>query len=138
MDSSRTSVILNASLPSPQFITFGSEPVREMASGNDVFVFTAGQIPDPALNDGQADHIINFHTAAQSATGTSDFIALYGFPSTATLVFSHDADVNGIPDPAMQYYQVDTPTGNSPIFLVQMANQSAAHLTTADYGFYPT
>ena len=103
MDSSRTSVILNASLPAPQFITFGSAPVREMASGNDVFVFTAGQIPDPALNDGQADHIINFHTAAQSAGGTSDFIALYGFAPTATLVFSHDADVNGVPDAAMQY-----------------------------------
>jgi beta-glucanase (GH16 family) len=138
MDSSRTSVVLNASLPAPQFITFGSAPVREMASGNDVFVLTAGQIPDPALNDGQADHIINFQTESQSGGGTSDFIALYGFAPTAQLVFSHDADVNGVPDPAMQYYQVDSPTGNSPIFLVQMANQSTAHLTSADYGFYPT
>jgi beta-glucanase (GH16 family) len=138
MDSSRTSVILNASLPAPQFITFGSDPVRETASGNDVFVFTAGQIPDPTTNAGQADHIINFHTAAQSADSTSDFIALDGFAPTAQLVFSHYADVNGVPDDAMQYYQVDSPTGNSPIFLVQMANNSAAHLTSADYGFYPT
>jgi beta-glucanase (GH16 family) len=138
MDSSRTSVVLNASLPAPQFITFGSTPVREMASGNDVFVLTAGQIPDSTLNDGQSDHIINFHTAAQPAGGTSDFIALYGFAPTAQLVFSHYADVNGVPDDAMQYYQVDSPTGNSPIFLVQMANDSAAHLTQADYGFYPT
>jgi hypothetical protein len=138
MDSSRTSVILNNSLPAPQFITFGSTPVREEASGNDVFVFTAGQIPDSTLNDGQSDHIIDFHTAAQSTSGTSDFIALYGFAPTAQLVFSHDADVNGVADPSMQYYQVDSPTGNSPIFMVQMANDSAAHLTRADYGFYPT
>ncbi|HET6305622.1 MAG TPA: glycoside hydrolase family 16 protein [Rhodopila sp.] len=138
MDSSRTSVVLNQSLPTPQFIAFGSAPERVMASGNDVFQLTAGQIADPATNDGQADHIVDFLTAAQSAGGTSDFLALYGFASTATLVFSHYADVNGVPDTAMQYYQVDSPSGNSPIFLVQMDNQSGAHLARADYGFYPS
>jgi beta-glucanase (GH16 family) len=138
MDSSRTSVILNASLPAPTFITFGSEPEEKMASGNDVFVFNAGQIPAPAENDGQADHIINFHTAANFGSGDSDFLAFYGFAPTAQLVFSHYADVNGVPDDAMQYYRVDSATGNSPIFLVQMAGDSGTHLGNADFGFYPT
>jgi hypothetical protein len=121
-----------------QFITFGSQPVRKMASGNDVFVFNAGQIPSPALNSGQSDHILNFHTAAQSDGGTSDFIALHGFDPTAKLVFDHYANVSGVPNGTMQYYRVDSATGNSPIFLVQMAGQSTAHLSNADFGFYPT
>jgi hypothetical protein len=137
-DSSRTSVTINAASPAMQFITVGSQSVREMASGNDVFIFNAGQIPSPALNNGQADHIINFHTAAQSAGGTSDFLAFRGFAPTAQLVFSHYANVNGVPNDAMQYYQVDSAAGNSPIFLVQMAGGSTAHLTNADFGFYPT
>jgi beta-glucanase (GH16 family) len=137
-DSSRTSIVLSSTLPTMTFIPFGTAPAREMASGNDVFVFTAGDIPNPATNGGQADHIINFHTAAQSTSSTSDFIALHGFGSTAQLVFDHYANVNGAPDDAMQYYRVVTAAGSSPIFLVQMANQSAAHLTNADYGFYPT
>jgi len=53
-------------------------------------------------------------------------------------VFDHYADVNGVPDDALQYYRVDTPSGNSPVFLVQMANQSASHLGNADYSFYPS
>jgi beta-glucanase (GH16 family) len=138
MDSSRTSVILNNSLPAPHFIAFGPTAERVMATDNDVFVLTAGQFANPAQNNGQPDHIINFITAAQAGGGTSDFIALYGFSPTSQLVFSHYADVNGVPDDAMQYYQVDSTTGNSPIFLVQMANQSAAHLSHADFGFYPT
>jgi beta-glucanase (GH16 family) len=138
-DSSRTSVTLSSTLPPMQFITLGSTPTRVNATGNDDFVVTAGQIADPAQNDGQVDHIINFHTAADpSAAGGSDFISLHGFAATATLVFDHYADVNGVPDDALQYYRVDTPSGNSPVFLVQMANQSASHLGNADYSFYPS
>ncbi|MDR3536969.1 MAG: glycoside hydrolase family 16 protein [Acetobacteraceae bacterium] len=137
-DSSRISVTLASSLPTMQFITFGSQPVRVMANGHDDFVFNAGQIPNAAQNGGQADHIVNFHTAAQSAGGTSDFIALHGFDPTAQLVFDHDASVNNVPDETMQYYRVDSAAGSSPAFLVQMAGQSTAHLSNADYGFYPT
>jgi beta-glucanase (GH16 family) len=137
-DSSRTSVTLSATLPAMQFIAFGPQPTRVMASGNDVFVLTAGQIANPSQNDGQPDHIVNFHTAADPVNGSSDFIALYGFASTAQLVFDHYGDVNGAPDDAMQYYRVQSPTGSSPIFLVQMAAPSTAHLSNADFGFYPT
>jgi hypothetical protein len=38
----------------------------------------------------------------------------------------------------MQYYRVQSATGSSPIFLVQMAAPSTAHLSNADFGFYPT
>ncbi len=136
-DSSRTSVTINSTSSPMQFITVESQSVRELASGNDVFIFNAGQIPDPALNNGQANQIINFHTAAQSAGGTSDFLAFHGFDSTAQLVFSHYANVNGTSNQSLQYYQVDSATRNSPIFLVQMAGGSTAHLTNADFGFYP-
>jgi hypothetical protein len=138
LDSSRTSVTLNATLPAMQFITFGPQPTRVMANGKDVFVLTAGQIANPSQNDGQPDQIINFHTAADPVSGTSDFIALYGFDSTAQLVFDHYGNVNGAPDDAMQYYRVQSASGSSPIFLVQMAAPSTAHLTNADFGFYPT
>lgn len=137
-DSSRTSITLAASLPAMQFITLGSQPTRVTANGKDDFLLTAGQIPSPAANDGQADHIINFHTEAQSAGGTSDFIALHGFDPTAKLVFDHDAAVNGVANDSMQYYRVDSATGSSPIFMVQMAGGSTAHLGAGDYGFYPT
>jgi beta-glucanase (GH16 family) len=137
-DSSRTSVTINASSPAMQFITVNSQSVRESATGNDAFIFNAGQIPDPARNNGQSNQIINFHTAAQSAGGPSDFLAFQGFDSSAQLVFSHYANVNGTPNESLQYYQVDTATGNSPIFMVQMAGGSTAHLSNADFGFYPT
>jgi hypothetical protein len=137
-DSSRTSIALNATLPPMTFITFGSQPMRTLASGNDDFVFNAGQIPSAALNAGQADHIVNFHAEAQSSAGTSDFISLHGFDPTAQLVFDHYAAVNGVANDSMQYYRVASAAGSSPVFLVQMAGQSTAHLTRADYGFYPT
>jgi beta-glucanase (GH16 family) len=138
-DSARTSVTLDSTSAPMQFITLGPSPMRVNATGNDVFVITAGQIADPVQNDGQVDHIINFHTAADpNQAGSSDFIALHGFAATASLVFDHYADVNGVPDETLQYYRVDTPSGNSPIFLVQMANESASHLGNADYAFYPS
>jgi beta-glucanase (GH16 family) len=138
-DSSRTSIALSARLPPMTFITFGSKPMRTMASGNDDFVFNAGQIPSAALNGGQADHIVSFHSEAQQFAGsTTDFIALHGFGPTAQLVFDHYANVNGTPNDSMQYYRVDSAIGSSPVFLVQMASQSTTHLSNADFGFYPT
>lgn len=112
-------------------------PYGSESSGNDVFVLTNGQIANPTTNGGQADHLIGFHSASQNPAGW-DFLALHGFDPTATLVFDHDADVNGVPNSSMQYYHVASAAGNSPIFLVQMANGSTAHLVPHDYGFYPT
>jgi beta-glucanase (GH16 family) len=137
-DSSRTAITLSNTLPAPAFITLGATPARVVANSNDVFSLTSGQIANPATNSGQVDDIVNFHTAAQTTVTTSDFLALHGFDSTSTLVFDHYANTNGAPNLAMQYYRVDTPTGSSPIFMVQMANAATTHISSADYGFYPT
>jgi beta-glucanase (GH16 family) len=136
MDAERIAVSL-APGPKLSFISVGPAAIRYEASGNDVFVLTNGQIANPTTNGGQADHLIGFHSASQNPAGW-DFLALHGFDPTATLVFDHDADVNGVPNGSMQYYHVASAAGNSPIFLVQMANGSTAHLVPHDYGFYPT
>ena len=136
MDAVRTAVALSPG-PDLQFIPVDGETIRYQAAADDVFTLTNGQMADPTTNGGQANHIINFATAAESPDGW-DFLALHGFDSTATLQFSHLANVGGNPDPSMQYYYVASATGNSPIFLVQMANGSATRLGSHYYGFYPT
>jgi hypothetical protein len=136
MDSERIALTLGTA-PAPTFISMGSTPERVEAHTNDVFVFTNGSIADPHLDGGLADHIINFQTEAAASSG-SDFLAFHGFDPTAQLVFDHDAAPNGVDDPSMQYYRVESATGGSPLILIQMANGASGHLTSADYGFYPT
>lgn len=136
MDSGRIAVSL-APGPKLSFISVTPAATRYQSSGNDVFVVNNGQIANPTTNGGQADHVIDFHSAAQTPAGW-DFLALHGFDSTATLVFDHYANVNGVPNQSMQYYHVASAAGNSPIFMVQMANGSTAQLGPHDYGFYPT
>lgn len=136
MDAERIAVAL-APVPQMTFVAVGEQATRYEAGGSDVFVLTNGQIIDPLSNDGQADHIINFRTFAQDPSSW-DFLALHGFDPTATLEFDHFADLNGIPDLTMQYYHVASASGNSPIFLVQMADGATAQLAPHDYGFYPT
>jgi hypothetical protein len=136
MDSQRSSVALSPG-PAMSFISVGPEATRYNAGPNDVISLTNGDTANPLTNGGQADHIINFRTAVQDP-GSWDFLALHGFDSTSTLQFSHDAAVNGLPDPAMQYYYVASAAGNSSEFLVQMKNASAGPLGPHDYGFYPT
>jgi beta-glucanase (GH16 family) len=136
IDSERIVVSL-APGPKLSFINVSPTTTRYESTGNDVFVFDNGQIANAATNGGQADHVIEFQSAAQNPSGW-DFLALHGFDPTATLMFDHYADVNGVPSGSMQYYYVASADGNSPIFLVQMANGSTAHLTPHDYGFYPT
>jgi beta-glucanase (GH16 family) len=135
-DSSRTGITLTPGSPM-QFVNIGPEPTRVLANGSDVFVLTAGQIADSQQNDGQADHIVNFHEATQ-AGASGDFIALHGFDASAQLVFDHLADVNGVANGSMQYYRVDSDVGSSPTFLVQMAGNSTAHLGSGDFGIYPS
>ncbi|HUO97515.1 MAG TPA: glycoside hydrolase family 16 protein [Rhizomicrobium sp.] len=135
MDSTRIAVTL-ASAPSPTFIPFGSTPARVEATGDDVFVFAKGEIADPHQDSGLADHIVGFHSIALFPSG-GDFLAFYGFDSSARLVFDHLAAPGGVPNPSMQYYRVDAALGGSPLILVQMADGSASHLSGGDYGFYP-
>jgi hypothetical protein len=91
----------------------------------------------PLFAGGFGDQIINFQTAAQSPAA-NDSLAFHGFDSTASLVFDHLASLGGVAQASMQYYRVADATGGSPVFLVQMAGGSAAHLSSADYHFYPT
>jgi beta-glucanase (GH16 family) len=136
MDAERIAVSLTPG-PKLSFISVTPAATRYASSGSDVFVFDNGGIANTTTNGGQADHLIDFHSESQNPAGW-DFLALHGFDPTATLVFDHYADVNGVPNDSMQYYHVASSAGNSPIFLVQMANNSTAHLAPHDYGFYPT
>ena len=137
VDSERVAISLSSVATPPQFVALGATPQRVVANGHDVFVLSAGAIADPAQNAGQTDAIVNFHAAA-SAGGSTDFIALHGFAATSQLVFDHYANSGGKPNLAMQYYRVEGPAGNSPIFFVQMAAPSTAHLGAGNFGFYPT
>ncbi|MCK8783309.1 family 16 glycosylhydrolase [Roseomonas sp. NAR14] len=114
--------------------TFGSTPVRKAGTGDTLFVFD-GVIADPKYFFGIADHIINFRTADTNG-GSGDVLAFHGFGADATLQFHHLAAPGGVVNPSMQYYTVHTAAGDSPIFLIQMANGSPAHLGTGDYVFY--
>jgi beta-glucanase (GH16 family) len=136
LDSVRISMVLGSG-PVLNFIDFPATAERVMAYGDDVFGFFSGKIIDPLSNGGVGDQIINFHTAAQSPA-MSDSLAFHGFESTASLIFDHLAAVGGVVQPSMQYYRIVDAAGSSPIFLVQMAGGSAAHLGAADYHFYPT
>jgi len=136
MDSQRITVALTQAA-SPSFIALGAAPERVVASGNDVFELTKGAIADPHTNNGIGEQIVDFHAAAASVSG-SDFIAFHGFAPGAQLVFDHDAKAHGVVDASMQYYRVVDGHGGSPLIFVQMANGSSAHLTAADYGFYPS
>ncbi len=136
MDAERIAVALGAG-PPLKFIDVNAQTTRYYAGSYDVFVLDDGQLANPLTNGGLADHIINFHSAGQDPVGWN-FLALHGFGPAATLVFDHYANVNGAPDQSMQYYHVASASGNSPMFLVQMANSATALLVSHDYGFYPT
>lgn len=136
IDAERIAISLGTG-PKLSFINVGPTSTRYESSGNDVFVLDNGQIANPTTDGGQADHLIDFHSASQNPA-TWDFLALHGFDPTATLVFDHYADLNGAPNESMQYYHVASSAGNSSIFLIQMANGSTAHLVPHDYGSYPT
>jgi hypothetical protein len=136
MASERVAITLTPT-PGPSFISIGPAAESIVATGNDVFALTKGTIAAPGEGATGGEQILDFHSAAAGGS-TSDFLAFHGFAPGAQLVFVRDAAAHGVIDPSMQYYRVADSHGGSPAFLVQMASGSAAHLTAADYGFYPS
>ena len=135
MDTKRVAITLSAG-PVMKDLAVGPAPQRVAAAPDEVFDLRAGAIANPPANNGQADVLVGFRTAAAYGTA-SDFLALHGFDSTATLVFDHYGAPGGQVNFSQQFYRVRTATAQSPIFLVIMAAGGLAHLAAADYGFYP-
>lgn len=114
----------------------GGQGVDRMqgGGGNDTFIFFAGDIADPSLNDGRMDHIIDFSGAGSNSRAVEqDFLSFFGFGDDATLTFDHYASDDGL----LQVYSVFDPDNAAycgPI-LVQMAN-GTAQLGQGDYCFF--
>lgn len=75
-------------------------------------------------------------------SGAPTFIQLGPTPSRvaagAVLVCDHAAAAHGAVDPTSQYDRVQSSAGSAPIFMMQMAGTTKAHLGAADYGFFPS
>ncbi|UFN47598.1 family 16 glycosylhydrolase [Roseomonas sp. OT10] len=115
-------------------VEMGDTPSRKAANGNTLFVF------DEDIPSGGLTHILNFRTAAQHG-GSGDMLLFKGFGGDATLQFHHIAWVGNQPNPLMQYYTIESDSGQSTLFMVQLSpdainpDGSYARLGIGDYAF---
>ena len=97
--------------------------------GSDVFIFTKGQIADPATHGGQYDAITDFTGAGSAYTPGRDFLYFQGSSTAASVTYEHD--LSGAP--SAHLYRIDDGAYHAE-FVLDYAGVGVA-LSHSQYGF---